>query len=303
MRCDENADTFASIIQEAARKYKIPDSFVEKDYWVISLLKVVLAIHPDLTFKGETSLSKCHHAINRFSEDIDVSLQKPHYSEGVRRKIVHAMKDSIPLLGMQLENPDQIRSRRVFNRFICDYPSVTLDRLVGKAVILELANQTPCFPVETKTVQTFIGEYLASIGRADLVQEYGLEPFAVTVQKLERTFVDKVFALCDYHISKKLDRQSRHLYDLYKIYPLIKKDESLLTLFSEIKEYRTPLPTCYSVQEGRILSVLLKEAIVEATFKDDYETKTYPLLYDFVPYEESIRALGDIANFLGENGW
>ena len=62
----------------------------------------------------------------------------------------------------------------------------------------------------------------------DLIVRYGLSAFDVKTQKLERTFVDKIFAICDYHISRKLTRQSRHIYDLYKILPLITLDESLL---------------------------------------------------------------------------
>lgn len=50
---------------------------VEKDFWVCWLLGVLWglpSIAPSLVFKGGTSLSKVHRIIDRFSEDIDLSL-------------------------------------------------------------------------------------------------------------------------------------------------------------------------------------------------------------------------------------
>jgi predicted nucleotidyltransferase component of viral defense system len=52
----------------------IPAVYVEKDYWVTYALSVLFnsVIGKDIVFKGGTALSKCHHIIERFSEDIDL---------------------------------------------------------------------------------------------------------------------------------------------------------------------------------------------------------------------------------------
>ena len=50
---------------------------VEKDFWVCWLLGVlwgIPSIAPHVVFKGGTSLSKVYRVIDRFSEDIDLSL-------------------------------------------------------------------------------------------------------------------------------------------------------------------------------------------------------------------------------------
>ena len=73
---------------------------------------------------------------------------------------------------------------------------------------MEWAIITPSFPIEEKTDKSLIGQYFESINRHDLVEKYGLESFTVKTITKERTFVDKIFAICDYHISKKLERQS-----------------------------------------------------------------------------------------------
>lgn len=52
---------------------------VEKDFWVcwaLYRLVDVLKFRPQLIFKGGTSLSKAYHAVERFSEDVDLSLSR-----------------------------------------------------------------------------------------------------------------------------------------------------------------------------------------------------------------------------------
>ena len=289
-------------LETAARGLKIQVEFIEKDYWTIKLLKRVLMIHPDLVFKGGTSLSKCHHIIDRFSEDIDISLRKPHYSVGERRKIVHGIRDLISLSGLELRNTDQIRSKRVFNRMLCSFPSFFPEGSMDKTVILELANQTPSFPVETKAVQTFVGEYLAKEIHQDLLAEFELEPFEVSVQKLERTFVDKVFAICDYSFTGKIRRQSRHIYDLQRINSEIAKDDSLISLFLEVRDYRRRLDSCPSAKEGVRLSEILKGVFSSKLYKDDYDKMTSPLLYRPLSYDEAATILLEISSFLESAG-
>ena len=49
----------------------------------------------------------------------------------------------------------------------------------------------------------------------------------MNVQSLERTFIDKVFAICDYQIQNMKDRYSRHLYDICKLLGQVKSDQQL----------------------------------------------------------------------------
>jgi len=61
--------------QTAARKRILP-VIAEKDFWVCWTLHRIFAIEdiPRLVFKGGTSLSKAYSVIERFSEDIDVTI-------------------------------------------------------------------------------------------------------------------------------------------------------------------------------------------------------------------------------------
>lgn len=69
----ERAELFA---ETGARK-GLADAIIEKDFWVCWVLKQLFsnkAFEGRLLFKGGTSLSKIFHAINRFSEDIDLAV-------------------------------------------------------------------------------------------------------------------------------------------------------------------------------------------------------------------------------------
>lgn len=63
-----------------ASKLGILPQLVEKDFWICWILKILFSlpqIGEHLTFKGGTSLSKCYNVIKRFSEDIDISIERP----------------------------------------------------------------------------------------------------------------------------------------------------------------------------------------------------------------------------------
>jgi hypothetical protein len=73
MSARERADVFA----ETAERKVLAEAVIEKDFWVCWTLKQFFSIEAlagRLLFKGGTSLSKIFHAINRFSEDIDLAV-------------------------------------------------------------------------------------------------------------------------------------------------------------------------------------------------------------------------------------
>lgn len=49
---------------------------LDKDYYVTMILRELSERQNFIVFKGGTSLSKCHKAIKRFSEDIDITIDR-----------------------------------------------------------------------------------------------------------------------------------------------------------------------------------------------------------------------------------
>ncbi len=66
------------IFTAAGEKQGLPAYAIEKDWWVVQTLRIIfeMEIGKHLLFKGGTSLSKAWGLINRFSEDIDLALNR-----------------------------------------------------------------------------------------------------------------------------------------------------------------------------------------------------------------------------------
>jgi len=67
------------IYTQTEAKLGLPEIPVEKDFWVCWVLDILFHLPTcgrELTFKGGTSLSKGWGIINRFSEDIDIVINK-----------------------------------------------------------------------------------------------------------------------------------------------------------------------------------------------------------------------------------
>ena len=70
--------TRRNIFEETAAAIGLPAAAAEKDWWVVRTLELVFgsSIAPHTVFKGGTSLSKAWGLIDRFSEDIDLALDR-----------------------------------------------------------------------------------------------------------------------------------------------------------------------------------------------------------------------------------
>ena len=290
-------DLFEKVILDTSEKYNIVPVIIEKDYYVTLFLKEIVKRQPNIIFKGGTSLSKCYHLINRFSEDIDLNIEsdgKP--TEGQRKALVNNVKNVIEDYGFELKNPDAIRSRRDFNRFEVDVHSLFSSDYIKHDLIVETAVFLRSYPSVKKSVSSYVYEYLKSIDRADIIEMFELNPFELQVQAVERTFVDKLFAICDYYIDGKTNEHSRHLYDLYKMSSVVTIDSNLIDLFKTVREERKNHKVCFSAQDDVNIKMCLQEIIDKDIYKSDYESITIPLIFDEVPYATVKNNLQKIAN-------
>lgn len=301
MRLNDDKQYFLKQLEETELSINVSAAYVEKDYWQFILLKEIFKENKNgYVFKGGTSLSKCYHLINRFSEDLDISYSV-NYNDltvGQAKNKLHSIIDSIQKAGLTLANADQLRSRRYFNQLQCTYKSVIEGNINEDRVIVELEAQTPSFPSETKTISSFIGDYFESKNRHDLVIKYELEPFDLQVQCLERTLVDKTFALCDYYLSDTCEKHSRHIYDITKLLTVVELNDDLVKLFKEVREYRQKMSVCISAREGIKLHQVMTAIINLKTYKKDYESITYQLLYEDCPYKKCEEGLTKLKDFL-----
>lgn len=289
-------EQFQDAIAIAYEQTGVMTQIIEKDYYVTMLLQQLADKMPYIVFKGGTSLSKCHKVIKRFSEDIDITIDTL-LSQGQKKKVKQAIVESTEELGMSIENLDEIKSRRDYNRYVITYESVIPleNRMLKATVILETSYTAVSFPTVILPVRSYIGNMVEKEA-PQLLEEFRLLPFPMKVQGIDRTLADKVFAVCDYYLQGKTQRHSRHLYDIYKILPLVPLNENFRELVREVRAIRGQSNICPSAQNEVNISLLLMEIIEKKVYKNDYDNLTIQLLEERVSYEKVIKALEKIVD-------
>lgn len=302
MYLHNDKDSFRSLLEEVSNSTGRAISVIEKDYYVTMILHLFSKKLNNVVFKGGTSLSKGFHVINRFSEDIDITFNE-HIGEARRKKLKNTViKEISEELNMPITNWNETQSDRDYNAYLFSYPSVMgiENDYVLSSVKVETALGSYSFPTKEVMIANYIGDYLESIKRDDLVNKFGLEKFEMKLQSIERTYIDKIFAICDYYIENRPTRCSRHMYDLYQLSPLIEMDSDFEKLFFEVRKHRSKMTICPSAKEDIDISKMLYEICNSDFYKEDYETITYYFAEDNIPYNKIINNIKSIANKLKE---
>jgi len=239
-----SANGRAEAFQATAERKDLPEAVVEKDFWVCWILKQLFSIDlvsNRLLFKGGTSLSKIFHAINRFSEDIDIAVDytalgftgtrdplQGGISKTRRVKILaEMMTECQNYIKGEFLNALRTRCSEVLtwqndwglevdptdpNVVIFRYPTAAAERLtyIRSQVILELGTHAEFVPRGRFTIRPFIAEEFPS-----LMPDAEAQVEAILAK---RTFWEKVTILhAEFHRpqAKRLPgRYSRHYYDV-----------------------------------------------------------------------------------------
>lgn len=288
-------ELFEQLILRTSESLGIKAEIIEKDYYVTLFLKELVSVSPDIIFKGGTSLSKCYHLIDRFSEDIDLNIEtetKP--SESRRKHLKSSIVSVIDKLGFTLTNSENVKSRRDYNRYIIDYPSVLGASYLKEMLIVETAVYQRAYPTVRKTAGSLIYDFLSANGFDDFIEQYSLEPFELNVQSAERTMIDKLYALADYYLAGTTAEHSRHIYDIYKLLSVVEINDELKELAVSVADERRLHSRSLSVQDGTDIKAVLREIVEKNIYESDYKTITESLLFEPVPYETAIKALNTV---------
>ena len=111
------------IIETVAAEEHRSAQMVEKDTIQSMILLKLSESKIPFVFKGGTSLSKVFGLIDRFSEDIDLSLDnRPTESEKKKTKAI--ITGIVDEMGLTLTNPDDIQSKHSYNKYVLEYESL-----------------------------------------------------------------------------------------------------------------------------------------------------------------------------------
>ncbi len=297
MHLHHDKEAFEELVIGAANELHIPANVIEKDYFVTLTLKKLSTKLKDMVFKGGTSLTKCYQLLDRFSEDIDISYTAESGVPGDARKkqLKKAVVSTLESLELTINNLEDTRSRRNYNCYCASYPSIYDNSpFLKQELVLETYVALLPFPTVTRMVDNYLYRFLKKIDRLDIAEQYDLMPFPITTQAIERTLVDKVFAICDYYLDGKTEKHSRHLYDIHKIYTNMEIPNDFKDLIVNVRSLRSELAVCPSAKDGVDINKVLQEIVDTEAYKNDYEEITSGLLFTPLEYDEVITSINAI---------
>lgn len=212
---------------------------VEKDWWVSRTLEIIfqMEIAKHLVFKGGTSLSKAWKLINRFSEDIDLAIDKEFF--GFTGDLGKNQRDKLRKTAgiyttgtffKELETEFKIKSFENLEFKVIDtgdsdqdprileiyYPNVIPadTEYILPRVQIEVSCRSLREPFTVKSFGALVDEDFAG-------KDFAEPLFEVPTVNAERTFLEKLFLLHEeFHRptdKMRVDRLSRHLYDIYHL--------------------------------------------------------------------------------------
>ena len=272
------------IIETVARELGRSEQMVEKDTIQSMFLYELSKSELPFVFKGGTSLSKAYDLIDRFSEDIDLSMDcRPTQSERARSKqLIISIGEK---LGLVLSNPEDVKSHYDYNKYVFKYDSMFAE--ISLEIIIETSYYQEVYPVEKHIVGSFVGKFCRE-REISLPIPFEAAEVLMNVQSIERTFVDKVFAVCDYKIQNMQDRDSRHLYDICKLLGQVNLDKGLSELIAKVREDRMQSKNNPSAKPENNIPEMLQDIISSRFYEADYKIVTQKLLYENVSYDYAI---------------
>ena len=279
-----NKQEWKQIIETVSSETKRFNQMIEKDIIQSMFLYELSKEEIPFVFKGGTSLSKAYKLIDRFSEDIDLSINR-EITQSERKKTKKIIIDIGKSLGMNLTNEDNVYSNHDYNKYVFEYESLFAE--IPLQIVIETSYYLTAFPCENLTIHNYVTDFCNDNNiRLPLKFESGL--FKMNVQSLERTLIDKVFAVCDYYIQNMQERDSRHLYDIAKLLTIVKLDDSLKPLIQRVRSDRLKLKNNPSAQPQYDINELLNRIIISRFYEYDYKNITTKLLYENVTYDDAI---------------
>lgn len=302
------------VLRQASARLGLPPQAIEKDLWVTTILQIVftLPFSDKLIFKGGTSLSKVWCQIERFSEDIDLAVDRSLFGmEGdlTKKQIKKLRKMSslfvseefCPALQRGIEQYGQSalcsiepqpdgegdntypEPRKIFVK----YQSVCADPIeyLSSVVMLEIGARSLLEPNTQTNIRSMVEEQFPTI-QTTLVDSL------VATALASKTFLEKAFLLHELFSvegrGQTAERKSRHLYDLSRMMDkdfaidAINDDE----LWESIRHHREIFTSVRDVDyapDVRKRIILVPRLDIQAAWEKDYKSMCSSMIFGEKP--------------------
>jgi predicted nucleotidyltransferase component of viral defense system len=299
----------------------LPNVAIEKDWWVMTALRALFSCECSghIVFKGGTSLSKAWGLIERFSEDIDIAIDRVFFGfEGelnrkqisdLRRASCSYIKDK---LKNELNNKLQEAGVSGYSLLIRETRDTTKDPqiieiqynslftsggYIPDKVMVEIGARSLMEPSENRPLRSILADNYPD---ADFADTY----FSVPTVTPQRTFLEKAFLLHEefqkQHEAVRVNRMSRHIYDLEKLMDTDFAKDALHNreLYNAIVRHRQTLTAMkevdYSTHSPEKINFVPPPSIANK-WKDDYEAMRNNLIYGVsMPFDKLMERIKEL---------
>lgn len=305
------------IIQNVSNKTGLLPVSIEKDWWVVQVLKALFSLPyaEHLSFKGGTSLSKCWHLIERFSEDVDIAidheflgfhepLSKTQISDRLRRASCLFVRDTLQKdlreqMAMQGVGKEAYSvSVEVTPVSTTDPETITLSYrslfdpkpYILNKVKIEVSGRSMSEPVRECKITSFIDKTFPDA----VFSEGAIEVNAVMP---ERTFLEKVFLLQEEFAKPtneiRVERMSRHMYDIVMMMNsdvatiAIKDKELYHKIIEHRRKYIGLKGFDYNLLEPMNINIMPPNNVVDL-WRKDYEAMCQNMIFGKSPSFDQI---------------
>lgn len=294
-----------NIFNQTSERSGLPSSAIEKDWWVTLSLNIIfsLSYSNQIVFKGGTSLSKAWNLIERFSEDIDLVIDRKHLGfegELSKTQVKKLRKASFSFIGNTFYtdiNNELIKlGVQDYELVVQETKNTDTDPLIIELhyksltekseylkprVLIEVGARSLMEPVDNKSILSILSS------------EFNKLPFAekeitIPVVSPKRTFLEKIFLLHEEFQKEtkfiRVERMSRHLYDLEKLMDTTHGKEALkdVELYKMIVEHRKKFNAIRGIDYANHMTKLINIVPPEETIKNwekDYKTMQESMFY------------------------
>jgi len=304
---------------------------IEKDWWVTAVLRALFSLPyaEILSFKGGTSLSKCYGLIERFSEDIDIAVNRenPDFTKtntrirnDFRRAACKFVREELQFdLVKQLENnglnPNDFTVKVNITPITTTDPEiieveynslVAEENYIKRKVIIEVSGRSMSEPLQLVSLQSMIDEQFPN-------EEFTEKPFEIQAVMPQRTFIEKICLLHEEFAKPqeliRTERMSRHLYDLVQIMDTPVAEKALFDkdLYSSIVEHRRIFIGLngfdYSTLAPKTINIVPPDHIIDF-WKVDYETMQRTMIYgESLPFNKLIGKIKELNEKINKIEW
>ena len=322
------------LLEQVVGKIGLPPQAIEKDIWVTAILQLVftLPFADKLIFKGGTSLSKAWGVINRFSEDIDLAVDRSLFGlEGdltkrelkklrksssvfVREDFVNALRQTLEKFGLnkfcKLEAESDGEGDKTYpepRKLFVYYNSALTDAIdyIKPMVVLEIGSRSLSEPNEKIRIRSLIECEFPSI-------QTSLIDVKVATALPSKTFLEKVFLLHELFSipghGMNANRKSRHFYDLYRMMnkdfalTAVKDDELWETIRHHREIFTSVRDMDYSPDIRKRLVLVPREDIID-NWRRDYDIMCQAMIYGEKPtFNELMDAMRELERRFRERG-